>query len=142
MMSPATGRKDLVLLLRPLTEEVMTRLEKWRNSQGEQEVMILSEYVAQYSAEFMGIIQLGKIGNFDKKIEQIIDTLPQKPKKDRRKRNRSSKQIKDNTENKSDVEMSAVNDSMEVPEEDGIEENEEVENPETEDSDEVEIPGA
>jgi hypothetical protein len=34
MVSPATGRRDLVLLMRPLDDEPMNRLETWRNNQG------------------------------------------------------------------------------------------------------------
>ena len=55
MVSPATKRKDLVLLLRPLNEESLSRLEEWRNNQEEQVVMVLSDYVKQYAAEFTGI---------------------------------------------------------------------------------------
>jgi hypothetical protein len=142
MISPATGRKDLVLLLRPLTEEAMDRLETWRNNQGEQMVMILSEYVKQYSAEFTGIGQLGKADGSEMKNEQKIDNPPQKPKKDRKKRNRSSKQVNDNTEKESDVETPESSENVGVPEEnEGIEQDEEVETPENENPGEIENEG-
>jgi hypothetical protein len=141
MISPATGRNDLVLLLRPLTEDAMTRLETWRNNQGEQMVMVLSEYVKQYSTEFTGIGRPLKADGSDKKVEQKIDGPSPKPKKDRRKRNRSSKQVNDNAENKSDVETPAVSDIVEISDDNGVEENEEIEIAENEDPDKVEIEG-
>jgi hypothetical protein len=140
MASPATGRKDLVLLLRPLDEKSMERLEKWRNNQGEQTVMILSEYVKQYAAEFTGIGQPMKAANDSgKEIEQKVDNPPQKTKKERRKRNRSSKQAK------SEVETPAIDNDVEVSEdtaESGLEEDDGVEVEEKDLSDDVGIEGS
>jgi hypothetical protein len=128
MVSPATGRKDLVLLLRPLDEAPMTRLENWRNNQEEQVVMILSEYVKQYSPEFTGIGQTMKADDSGKEIDQKDDTPPKKSKKDRRKRNRSPKQV----ENESNVEIS-TNDDETV--------SDDANTGEPGDSDEIEIEG-
>jgi hypothetical protein len=90
MVSPATGRKDLTLLLRPLSEDSMNRLENWRNNQGEQVVMVLSEYVTQYTAEFTGIVQPAKTNDPDRAIEQKSDDPPRKSKKNRRKKDKSA----------------------------------------------------
>jgi hypothetical protein len=141
MISPATRRKDLVLLLRPLTEEAIARLEKWRNNQGEQMVMVLSEYVKQYAAEFTGIGQPARINSSDKEIEQKVDNPPQKPKKDRRKRNRSSKQA-NNAESKSETETPAIDNDIDVSEDSRIEEDGGIEVEENETSDEVDIEGS
>jgi hypothetical protein len=111
MISPATGRKDLVLLLRPLSEEAMNRLEHWRNNQGEQVVMLLSEYVKQYPAEFTGIGQPVKANDTDREIEQKHDNPPRKPKKDHRKSKRSSKQAG----NEPVLETTAVDEGLETP---------------------------
>ena len=90
MVSPATKRKDLVLLLRPMDEDIMSRLEQWRtNNQGEQVIMLLSEYVKQYWAEFTGIGQPAKANESNDsggKAEEK-DTSKKKSKKDRRKSN-------------------------------------------------------
>jgi hypothetical protein len=131
MISPATGRKDLALLLRPLGEEAMNRLEHWRNNQGEQVVMILSEYVKQYATEFTGISQPLKANDADREIEQKHDNPPQKTKKDHRKRNRSSKQADSNTGNESAPETSVVEDGLEAPSDEA-----EIEEPEAPDESE------
>ena len=86
MVSPATKRKDLVLLLRPLNEENLSRLEQWMNNQGEQVVMILSNYVKQYAAEFTGIGQpIEASVDSGGKVEQKHKDSPRKSKNDRRK---------------------------------------------------------
>jgi hypothetical protein len=134
MFSPASGRRDLVLLLRPLDEKAMAHLEIWRKNQGEQTVMILSEYVKQYTAEFTGIAQPVKTNDSDKKIEQKEDNPPQKGKKGRKKRNRPSEQVDSNDESKSGPEMPVTEDI-------GTEEGEEVLFEENGEPDEVEIEG-
>jgi hypothetical protein len=122
MISPATGRKDLTLLLRPLSEDSMNRLETWRNNQGEQVVMILSDYVKQYAVEFTGIGKPAAVNDVEKKIEQKDDNgngnnLPSKSKKNRRKRNRHPEEINnsdddaDAAENESEPSTSATNDN-------------------------------
>ena len=108
MVSPATKRRDLVLLLRPLNETSMSRLELWRGNQGEQIVMMLSDYVKQYAAEFTGITPAVKTNdNFsdnspdnsgNSKADQEPNKPPRKGKKDRRKRNRPESPEEDNNE--------------------------------------------
>jgi hypothetical protein len=115
MVSPATKRKDLVLLLREFNEEQMNRLETWRNNQGEQVVMILSEYVKQYASEFTGIGQPSTTSDSDRETDQKGDGLPRKPKKGRRKRNRPSEEVEDNTENKPESETSAIDGGIDSP---------------------------
>ena len=91
MISPATKRKDMVLLLRPLSQEAMSLLEKWRNNQGEQVVMVLSDYVKQYAAEFTGIDKSVKSKDDSAgKSEQKKDDSTKKSKKERRKKNHPS----------------------------------------------------
>jgi hypothetical protein len=138
MFSPATGRKDLVLLLRSLSEESMERLETWRNNQGEQTVMILSDYVKQYSPEFTGIgqqVEVVESNGFDKKIGEKDNNPPQKSRRSRRQRDRSPKQVGSNVENESAVEISTNDDVAEVSEDT-------TEREVKEDSDEAEIEGA
>jgi hypothetical protein len=115
MISPATGRKDLVLLLRPLSDESMNRLENWRHNQGEQVVMVLSEYVPQYAPEFTGIGQLPKPNNSDdSENEQMSDRPSRKSKRSRRKSKQSSDQVSNDTENESDLEKSAIEDGIDT----------------------------
>jgi hypothetical protein len=90
MISPATGRRDLVLLLRPLNTEAMNRFESWRNNQGEQVVMILPEYVKQYATEFTGIGQPLKVNESDRKIEPTGEKSSSNLKKEHRKRKQPS----------------------------------------------------
>jgi hypothetical protein len=124
MISPATGRKDLVFLLRPLSEGAMNRLESWRNNQGEQIVMILPEYVKQYSAEFTGIGQSLKADDSDKKIEPTNDNPLPKPKKEHRKRKQPSKQTgqTDSSTNDESSNLEASEDSTEALEVSGEDE--------------------
>jgi hypothetical protein len=132
MISPATGRRDLVLLLRQLTEEAMNRLETWRNNQGEQVVMILSEYVKQHASEFTGVGQPVRVNDPDnKKVDQKEDNPPKKSKKDRRKRGRSSEQVNDSTKSESKPTDEVVEGSEDT----------EVESEDNGDPDEVEIEG-
>jgi hypothetical protein len=114
MVSPATGRRDLTLLLRPLSEDSMNRLENWRNNQGEQVVMVLSEYVTQYAPEFTGIGQLPKPNDPDAESEQKSDKPSRKSKKSRRKGKQSSEQADSTMENESDLEKSVIEDGVEV----------------------------
>ena len=124
MVSPATKRRDLVLLLRPLNEECMSRLEQWRNNRGEQIIMPLPDYIKQYAAEFTGIGQSAEASDPDKKVEQVQGGSPKKYKKDRRKQKRPSEPSEeansDNTGNEADPEE-AVNadDSSEASDEVG-----------------------
>jgi len=49
------GIKKLIGHHEPIAEDSISRLEQWRaNNQGEQVIMILSEYVKQYGPEFTG----------------------------------------------------------------------------------------
>ena len=115
MVSPATKRKDLVLLLRPLDEERVSRLENWRNNQGERVILLLSDYVLQYAAEFTGIDQSAEANDPARKVEQRQhDDSPQKSKKDRRKRSRPSKQVNDNAGDESDPENPVADDDFEA----------------------------
>ena len=124
MISPATKRKDLVLLLRPLNEDSMSLLEQWRNNQGEQVVMILSDYVKQYAAEFTGIEKSVKSKDDSAgKSEQRKDDSTQKSKKERRKKNHPSepsKEISDGAVNETPPDETATtDDGVEKPDDDG-----------------------
>jgi hypothetical protein len=77
--------------------------------------MILSEYVKQYASEFTGIGQTTTPSDSDKEVDQKGDGLPRKPKRDRRKRNRTSEEIEDNTENKPESETSAIDGELDSP---------------------------
>jgi len=97
MISPATKRKDLVLLLRPLKEENMSRLEHWRNNQGEQIVMTLSDYVNQYVTEFTGIGQSVEVN--DSKSNDSVN----KPSEQKSGNKRSQKSKKGNKKRNNDI---------------------------------------
>ena len=115
MISPAKKRNDLVLLLRPLNEEALSRLEQWRNNQGEQVVMILSDYVKQYAAEFTGIGQpVEAAKDTGGKAEQKQKDSPRKSKKDRRKDKRPSEEANSDTGSKATPDENATDDSAEV----------------------------
>gem|GEM_PF-2394317 len=91
MIRPASKLKDLVLLLRPMNEETMSRLEQWRNNQDERIVIILSDYVKEYAAEFTGIEKSVKSKDDSAgKSEQKKDDSTKKSKKERRKKNHPS----------------------------------------------------
>jgi hypothetical protein len=128
MVSPATKRKDLVLLLRPLNEENVSLLEQWRNNQGEQVVMNLSDYVKQYGGEFTGIGQSGESTNDsgDKSEKTDDKDKSKKSKKERKKRNSdnpSEDKVNDETGNETvpdetpPEENAIVNDGSEIPNE-------------------------
>jgi len=103
MVSPSTKRKDLVLLLRPMDEDIMSRLEQWRtNNQEEQVIMMLSEYVKQYGAEFTGIGQTAEApkdsGRKTEQKHENASTSRKSKKKDRHKRNHPSEEVNNKAE--------------------------------------------
>lgn len=94
MISPATGRKDLVLLLRELDEKAFSLLEQWRSTQkndtDEQIVLALTDYIAEYAAEFTGInlsVQTAQKGASNEKTRNTADKQSEKLKKNRRRAN-------------------------------------------------------
>ena len=127
MISPATKRKDLVLLLRPMNQETMSLLEKWRNNQSEQVVMILSDYVKQYVAEFTGIDKSVKSTNDSAgKSEPKKDDSTKKSKKERRKQKSPSESSEktnseDGTVNEKSPEETAASDDGTEKTDDGAE---------------------
>ena len=110
MISPASKRRDMVLLLRELEEENMSRLEQWRNNQGEQ-IMVLSDYVKEYAAEFTGIDKSVKSKDDSAgKFEQKKDDSAKKSKKERRNKHNHPSESSEKTNSDGDAENETVPD--------------------------------